>query len=177
MGVEITNYFEDMRKDMESVYYGLYFCEYADYFTRENMDATHALKLLYISLRALTVPSIPKKLIRRIFELKMLCINGWAPEIFTCANCKKEEEISYYLLEQGVALCSGCRKVVEKAMYLNGSTVFTIQYIITAPIEKLFTFVVKDDILKELIKFVDGYQRAYIEKHMKSLDLLEKLFQ
>lgn len=176
LSVDISNYFEEIRKDMEAVYYGVYFCEYADYFTRENVDATEILKLLYLSLRALSINSIDKGLVRRIYELKMLTLNGWAPEVFTCVNCSTTDNISYYITDEGRVLCGECRKYASKATFISGSTIYTMQYILTSTIEKLYTFTVTKEVLKELSKFVDNYKSVYIDKKMKSLELLEKLF-
>ena len=50
---DISNYFSELRTDMEGAYYGFYFMEFADYYTKENNDEREMLKLLYQSLRAL----------------------------------------------------------------------------------------------------------------------------
>lgn len=73
---QIANYFDELSADMECACYGSYFLEIADYFSQENMDATEMLKLLYQSLRALLRPAIPNRLVRRVFELKAMVING-----------------------------------------------------------------------------------------------------
>lgn len=73
---EISNYFESMSLDMEQSCYGQYFLEFAYYYARENLDESQLLLLLYQSLRALSKPQIPNILIRRIFELKAMVING-----------------------------------------------------------------------------------------------------
>lgn len=73
---QIANYFDELSADMECACYGSYFLEMADYFSQENMDATEMLKLLYQSLRALLRPAIPNRLVRRVFELKAMVING-----------------------------------------------------------------------------------------------------
>lgn len=78
---EISNYFEDLRMDFEGAYYGMYFLEIADYYTRENIDEREMLKLLYQSLRALSHPSLKNQLIRTIFEIKSVVINGEFPGI------------------------------------------------------------------------------------------------
>lgn len=74
--VKISNYFEELSSDMEGVCYGSYFLEAASWFSQENMDGTELLLLLYQSLRALLKPSIPNRLVRRVFELKAMVING-----------------------------------------------------------------------------------------------------
>ena len=38
MDVSIDNFFESLREDFEAAYYGMYFLEIADYYTRENND-------------------------------------------------------------------------------------------------------------------------------------------
>ena len=40
-----------------------------DYYTRENNDEVQMLKLLYQSLRALQLPSLPDELVRYIFRI------------------------------------------------------------------------------------------------------------
>ena len=76
---EIQNYFEELRNDFEGAYYGMYFAEMADYYTRENNDERLMLKLLYQSLRALSVPALSRALVKSIFELKAIMINGEYP--------------------------------------------------------------------------------------------------
>lgn len=73
---EISQYFEELVLDMEGACYGQYFLEFGDYYSRENMDGSSMLLLIYQSLRALLNQSIPNALVRRIFELKMMVING-----------------------------------------------------------------------------------------------------
>ena len=38
MEADISNYFEGLREDYESAFYGMYFLEVMDYYTRENND-------------------------------------------------------------------------------------------------------------------------------------------
>ena len=67
---DISNYFDSFREDLEGAMYGMYFLEVADYYTRENNDEKEMLKLLYQSLRALSISSIPNELVMYIFEIK-----------------------------------------------------------------------------------------------------------
>ena len=66
-------------KDFEGACYGMYFLEICDYCARENNDERELLKLLYQSLRALSAASIPKELVRYIFEIRTIVINGEFP--------------------------------------------------------------------------------------------------
>lgn len=73
---DIHRYFEEIRSDIRRTCYGSYFLELADYYGREYIHERETLKLLYMSLIALTKESIPHKLTRRIFELRIMVING-----------------------------------------------------------------------------------------------------
>ena len=80
---QIQNYFEELRIDFEGAYYGMFFLEVCDYYTRENNDEKEFLKLLYQSLKALSVKSLNRKLVQCIFEMKAMVINGEFPGIPT----------------------------------------------------------------------------------------------
>lgn len=73
---EISQYFEELVMDMEGACYGQYFLEFGDYYSRENLDGTPMLLLIYQSLRALLKASIPNELVQRIFELKAMVLSG-----------------------------------------------------------------------------------------------------
>lgn len=81
MEANISNYFEDLRNDFIGAYYGMYFMEIADYYTRENNDEKEMLKLLYQSLRALLCEGIGRELVQAVFEIKSIVINGEYPGV------------------------------------------------------------------------------------------------
>ena len=92
---DIQNYFEDLRTDYIGAYYGMYFAEIADYYTRENSDDREMMKLFYQSLRALSVPSLPRELVRYIYEIKSIVVNGEFPGV--PAEKKLENSTEYAL--------------------------------------------------------------------------------
>ncbi len=76
---QVQNYFRELAQEPKLASYGFYFLEIANYYTRENLDETMMLKLVYQSLRALLMPNIDNQLVRRIFEMKAMVINGEYP--------------------------------------------------------------------------------------------------
>ena len=74
--IEAKNYFTEVAEDMNAVYLGFYFLELADYYTRENADELSVLKLLYQALRGLSNANIPNALVRMVYELKIMILNG-----------------------------------------------------------------------------------------------------
>ena len=97
---DIQNYFEELRTDYIGACYGMYFAEVADYYTRENNDEREMMKLLYQSLRALCAPSLPDRLIKCIYEIKAIAINGEFPGL---PNDRMVTEVAAYTVEYIVA--------------------------------------------------------------------------
>ncbi len=76
---EIANYFEGIRKDLNAFYLGSYFLEFTDYYSKENLEDRELLSLLYSSLQSLLSGSLDKDLIRSVFEIKIISIEGELP--------------------------------------------------------------------------------------------------
>ena len=75
-GAEVKNYFIEIAGDVEAACYGSYFLEFADYYGREGLEAEETLKLLYQPMRALLSEKLPNRLVKAVFELKLMEING-----------------------------------------------------------------------------------------------------
>lgn len=172
---EISNYFRDLAADFEAAYYGFYFLEFADYCCQENNDEKEMLKLLYQSLRALESKRYDNRLVRAIFELKALAVNGQAPNVFGCLSCGKREQLFYFSVKRGGILCTDCAKKESDAQKLNESTVYTLQYVIASEIAKLYNFIVSEQVLTELEKILSAYLQSYLNHSFKSLKILEEM--
>ncbi|MCI6061526.1 MAG: DNA repair protein RecO [Dorea sp.] len=175
VSASISNYFQELREDVEGAYYGFYFLELADYYAREANDETALLKLLYQTLRALTNPNIPDKLIRYIYELKSIAVNGEGPQVFECLTCGDRSREKVFSIRRGGWVCCECKRYITDGVPLLTSTWYTLQYILSAPVEKLYTFVVKDEVLEELSRVMKAYMDEYIGKTFKSLKILETI--
>lgn len=174
VSAEIENYFGQLRDNLEGACYGFYFCEFAEYMTHENQDEIEILKLLYQTLRAVTVEVIPNPLIRVIFEIKILCLNGEAPQVFECVKCGAKEEGMVFSSPAGGLLCKACQKKFLYAFSdLSPAALYALQFIVATPIEKLYTFTVKQNVLEELKKISEKYLKTYIDHTFKALEMLQ----
>lgn len=138
---DIQNYFAEIAGDVEAACYGSYFLEFADYYSRENVDGSEVILLLYQSLRALLKPALPNPLVQAVFELRIMAVNGEYTE-------------------------HAPRTVSDSAEY-------AWEYIIAAPIESLYTFVLKDEVLKELQMCVNINKKRFVDREFHSLEILK----
>lgn len=75
----VENFFEKLRSDVVATCYGFYFCEVLGYITRENNDESELLRLAYQSMRALESEKFDNRLVRAIFEIKAVMLEGEYP--------------------------------------------------------------------------------------------------
>ena len=79
LDAKVDNYFEKLRSDITAACYGSYFMEILQYVTRENNDETALLYLAYQSLRALESDAFDNRLVRAVFEIKTVMLEGEYP--------------------------------------------------------------------------------------------------
>ena len=78
-GAELIDPFLELSRDPEDSFYGTYFLEMADYFAQEGMveeEAKSMLNLLFLSLDALRKGQLDRRLIRAVYELRLLVTEG-----------------------------------------------------------------------------------------------------
>lgn len=170
--VTVLNYFEKLQTNLDSIYYGSYFLELAGYYTQENNNESEMLKLLYVSLKALEKQTIPNRLIRCVFELKTLVINGEYPDVFACRLCKKEDNLTYFSTVRGGCICSDCMRPIGSIPLLP-SALYTLQFIVTTPVQKLYSFTVSEEVLENLERIMKDYLSCFMDRKLKSLQFLE----
>lgn len=170
----IQNYFRNLSSDPATACYGFYFLEMADYYGQENNDEKELLKLLYQTMRALESTALDNRLIRRIFELRVLYIEGEYPNFFSCQRCGRKEDIRWFLTRERGMLCRECAHK-EDSLLIGESTLYTLQYILTAELGKLYSFAVSSEVQKELDMVLNRYLAMHLQHTFQSLEILETI--
>lgn len=166
----IQNYFRELAMDFDRVTIAFYFAEFAGYFCQENNDEREMLKLLYQSLRALENNRIPAELVRAVFELKAIAIEGQGPVVFSCMKCGKKEDLCYFSVRRGGMFCSDCgRQQKNPGIRIQDATRYTLQFVLATPVAKLYSFTVSREVLQELETIMREYLDRYVHHEFKSL--------
>ena len=154
-----ARYFSELSGDLEGTYYGMYMCELAGYLTREGPDETAQMRLLYLSLLALTKDAISNRLVRCIYELRSLAIYGEAMRADGRYYSGRYDGLT-------VENYAGSQQVCE-------STLYTVRYILSEPLKGLYSFSVSDEVLSELEMIAQDYTARHVDRPMKSLEVLK----
>lgn len=167
----ITNYFRNLAIDYDKVCLGSYFLEVADYLSVEGVDETARLALLYQSLKALESDKFSHRLLKNIYDLKTWVIDGEYPNVFSCMTCGKKENLVAFSVKHHGMLCLDCAKR-ESGTEISNSTLYTLQFIVSSKVEKLYTFVLNNETEEELTRILAAYRLNYRSHKYKSEEFL-----
>ena len=171
---DIAEYFEDIVGDVKNTAYGCYLAELAVMFSRENADGKNMLALLYFALRALARGKMDAALVRRVYELALFHENGVLPDFSVCPDCGKPLLQGRFLKSRMQAVCRECCPE-GSGLPLSRSALYALSFIRETPAEKLFSFALSEEAMRELSDTADVLLSANLEREPKSLDLLQVL--
>lgn len=149
LDVKIINYFEKLKNDLVRVYYGYYFLELSEYFSKENINETETINLLYVVFTALESDNkvFTPDFIKAIFEWKMFAIEGIMPDINSNICGKK----------------------------IMASTREGLDFVFKTTVTKLFSFNLSDESKKEFIELAEAYRKLNTDKTFNSLEMIKAL--
>lgn len=176
-GADISSYFRELTEDIVKTYTAYYFLELAEYYAVENQEAYKMLKLLYVAFRALSAGRIDSRLVRYVYELKILVINGEYPDFSRCAGCGGREELTEFSVFYNGMLCRKCAGNAGDAIHISPSALYALQYIVYADFPDLYKFTVTPEVLSELKMVTARCMHSYTDKKMNSADILDVLEQ
>lgn len=171
---EISEYFGELQLDMEKMCYASYFCELMSYYTREGDSCVNNLNLLYLTLKTLIKSDMDIKLVKAIYETKLMDLEGQGISSFTCIKCKSKE-LGYYNPLIGGLICPECARKSNITYKVSEALVYTLQFILSSPIGKIYSFKLTDQVLEEFVRVVDTFVNTYVDKKFKSLEILSSL--
>lgn len=145
-GAEIKNYFENVLKDYDSTLYACYFCEIADYYGREGLEAKDAINLLYAAISSLTRQSPERKLSKAVYEIRVVSDQGECPPLD--------------------------KLFASPSDVLSANTLNAFNYVLTCDTDKLFKFTVGDDTIKQMEMISEKIISYAIDKKLKSKEML-----
>lgn len=170
----IREYFDPLLQDFEKMAYGCCFLEEAGYFAEEGMDATDLLNLLFLTLKALQKGVISQELIRLIFEFRLFAVSGEYPQIFECRCCRTPLKKGWFSMMRKSAVCDNCRSA-EDGEFLSETVLYTLQYILSAPLNRLYSFKLSDEVFSQLLDLLNRWKRRFLDREFKSSALIEQL--
>lgn len=173
--VSVKEMFTELRQDIELLYLAAYFVQVADAVAQEEDPVPELLSLLLNSLYAIGKLQKRQELVKAVFELRLMSISGFLPDLRGCAVCGRTDPDRFNITE-GLLQCSACTSIDGIRMPLTAGTLAAMRYIVSADPKRLFSFQLSDESLRELGDITESYLSTRLERGFHTLDLYKSLF-
>lgn len=169
---ETIEQFLPLRQDIAMLSLGMYFAELLECVSDEDSPSPEMLQLGLNSLFALSRGMFDPELIKAVFELRLMCICGFAPELYGCADCGEETpEDALFSLRGGIIHCRSCNPGSPGvSMPMCRETLDAMRYIVAAPAKKIFSFSLPEQAARQLCDIAEAYVAAQLERGFGALD-------
>ena len=167
--------FAGLREEMERLALGAYFAECMEAFGVEEQPEPELLQLGLNSLYALSRGLGSQEKIKAAFELRLMCLTGYAPELTACAVCGKEPEEPVLSLEQGRVCCRSCAHQMGERAELGSNALEAMRYICAAPPKQMLRFELGEDAVLRLSDASERYLLRRAERGFSALDYWKKI--
>ncbi|MBO4862973.1 MAG: DNA repair protein RecO [Eubacterium sp.] len=175
VSADVEENFIDLSYDIERMAYASYACEAAGAFTEEGVGAKDELNLLYVTFKALLAGRQDMRLIKTIFDFKLLDIAGFGLQMEHCVKSGETENLHHISLKDGGLISDKALKTVLGAVLISDDAIYAIRYIFSRDIAAVYGFDVSLKVLDELEALSTKYIAMHAERHFKSLDILKDL--
>lgn len=165
--IDLLDSFLDIKNDYEKLYLAMYFGELIDSLIIEDMPQKELFDFFLFTLEKLKKAK-DLKFIKAIFEMRVIALAGYMPNVLTCNECGKEmDEDCYFVSKDDGIVCDACN-IKKHGIKISKTTLFTLKYIFYIKQDKVYSFDLDDKYKKELYKVSLDYKNRIIDKPLKS---------
>lgn len=174
---EIIESYPKIHDDVLRVGYASYLGELVNEMVAER-EVNKEIFKLFITFLYLLNESFFREEFIRIFELRLLALSGYQPELRRCVVCREEvkgEKEHRFSLNRGGLICSDCFKGSGDYPSLSGGTIKMLQHAQTIELEKVTRLFFSPQAREESRMILTRFIEYHLEKPLKSLRVLERL--
>lgn len=164
---ETIELFYNLRIDFNKLKYAALITKIINDVTTENQNTYRILRVFLNTLYTISEKEKNLDLVLAIFELRIVSILGFKPIIDECINCKTKENLNYFSISNNGFKCDACAKQDTSSIKMMDATKDAIKYSIMAPQEKLFSFNIPEDSIRELGIIAKLYTNQKLEREYK----------
>lgn len=177
--------FFDIVNSVDKLFLGQYFLEVINEICVEGERQDGSLRLVLNSLYALASDLCDVKKIKSTFELRACVEMGVSPNLSSCRGCgRTDSEVYYFDVVNGDFFCRDCllsqerersisleNEAVGAYIAVSPSVASAVRFVVNARPERLFSFTLSDDAMKDFYSLSEKYLLNQVGKSFITLDL------
>lgn len=168
--------FTDLRRDIQKLSLGTYFCQAAELVSQEDMPNPELLSLVLNCLYGLSKLGISEEQVKAVFELRAASIAGYTPDLTACHICG-EPYPDCFNVTQGHPQCSKCGPSDSAGlrMPVSAGMLDAMRYICACDPKQLFSFQLPQPSMYALSQLTESYFVTQLERGFSTLDFYKSL--
>ncbi len=168
---EVIEVFYNLRTDLDRLSYATEISKMIYDVTEENIPAPDILSLFLNTLFVISETDKNLDLIYSIFQIRLLAILGFLPQVSSCVNCgepmtENMKEFYFSIKEDGVK-CENCQKLDKGVIRLSKTAFSALIYALSCDSKRLFAFEIPDEAINELSVLLKIYCSQKLDKEYK----------
>ncbi len=166
-----------IREDLDKTSQAYYLAELIDRFTEENDPNQPLFELLALTLARLSHVDDPY-ITLRYFELHMLGLVGFQPQLHFCLTCEEgiePVENNYFHIADGGVLCPRHGQVRPNAEIIPLPALKVLRFLQIEPWERAANLQLTPATRQQVENLLLAYITFLLERKLKSIDFLHKL--
>jgi DNA repair protein RecO (recombination protein O) len=165
-----------LRSSLELMARGHYIAELVDDFGEEQAENPPLYELLCNALDWICT-SPQTSLALRFFELRLLELAGYRPQLFECARCRTalEPVTNHYSDEAGGVVCPRCAPAEREARPLALGAFKVLRYLQTRSHAECLGLHISSSTATEVERLLQGNLTYILERRLKSVEFMNQL--
>ena len=156
-----------------------YFAELSEDTARDAETGKAVLRLLMNALYLLSKEDRPEAIIKSVFEIRLLAVNGLMPQIEECSVCQNETEACdtlYFRLMDGDLVCGSCKNEEDSNLLrVSKDVVDLCRHSIESTEEKAYAIRVPERLQKEFSRLTEQFLLHQLDRNYKTLDFYKEI--
>ncbi len=173
---ELVEAYPALREDLVRTTYAAYSAELLDSLTAEA-DRDERKYSLLASALGWIADSDNLRLAARYYELRLLTLAGYQPQLFHCVSCTEQiiERDQFFSAELGGILCPDCRDQDRRAQPITAAAVKLLRYLQTRDWDTVQVLRLRGKLHQELEAIMHYYLLYVLEHNLRSVEFLYRL--
>lgn len=164
--------FSPLRADLGNYALGCYFAEMLEALSDEDSPDAALLHLGLNALFALSRGLYPPRHVKAVFELRCMCLAGFAPAVERCCVCGRADPPRPRLsLQGGAVLCGECGPGAPgKSLPLCQASLAAMRHVCRAGAKKIFSFTMDPAAQGRFYRAAEEYALTQLDRGFRTLD-------
>ena len=164
--------FKGLRDDITALSLASYFAECVEAMTDEDQPNPYILQLILNCLFALSNAMYPQEHIKTAFDMRLMSLSGYQPDLTACAVCGEENlDEPYFSATNGIVCCKKCRTPdMDAHLRLCPDSLRSLRYILDCEPRKLLSFSLSEEAGERAAYAAENYLLTQTERRFSTLE-------